>query len=206
MTKVLATPAQVAEWVSSLPRARLLGIVGPPGSGKTMVAKDLAQFLTIPHRVVPMDGFHYPQQTLREMDRRDRMGAPDTFDTAEPARLLRAVKQRTEPLVFPEFDRTIEEPIQGSITVSPEDELVILEGNYLLVEDEDWAQIGELLDFCLYVDIPEEVRLERLTQRHIDFGKSPGDAAEWVARVDQANARIIEATQPRADALYQPEV
>jgi len=153
-----------------------------------------------------MDGFHYPQQTLREMDRRDRMGAPDTFDTAEPARLLRAVKQRTEPLVFPEFDRTIEEPIQGSITVSPEDELVILEGNYLLVEDEDWAQIGELLDFCLYVDIPEEVRLERLTQRHIDFGKSPGDAAEWVARVDQANARIIEATQPRADALYQPEV
>jgi pantothenate kinase len=86
----------------------------------------------------------------------------------------------------------------------PEDELVILEGNYLLVDDADWARIGELLDLCLYVDIPEDVRLQRLTKRHVDFGKSPSDATEWVARVDQANARVIEATKVRANALYQP--
>jgi pantothenate kinase len=134
------------------------------------------------------------------------MGAPDTFDTKALAHLLARVSERLEPVVFPEFDRTIEEPIPGSITVMPEDELVILEGNYLLVDDVDWARIGELLDLCVYVDIPEDVRLQRLTKRHVDFGKSPNDATEWVARVDQANARVIEATKGRANALYQPRV
>ncbi len=132
------------------------------------------------------------------------MGAPDTVDTKALAHLLARVSERLKPVVFPEFDRTFEEPIPGSITVMPEDELVILEGNYLLVDDADWARIGELLDLCLYVDIPEDVRLQRLTKRHVDFGKSPSDATEWVARVDQANARVIEATKVRANALYQP--
>ena len=201
---ILTHPSDIATWISEHPEARIVGIVGPPGSGKTTVAQDLPAHLTVPHCVVPMDGFHYPQDTLRAMGRRDRMGAPDTFDTQALADLLARVKNRTEPVVFPEFDRTIEEPIPGSITVMPEDQLVVLEGNYLLVDDADWAPIGELLDLCIYVDIPEDLRLSRLTKRHVDFGKSLSDATEWVARVDQANARVIEATKGRASAWYQP--
>lgn len=203
---VLTHPTQIAAWLAAHPEARIIGIVGPPGSGKTTVASELPPLLTVPHCVVPMDGFHYPQEKLRALGRRDRMGAPDTFDTKALAQLLERVTKRLGPVVFPEFDRTIEEPIPGSITVEPEHELVILEGNYLLVDDADWARVGELLDLCVYVDIPEDVRLERLTSRHVDFGKSPSDAAKWVQRVDQANARVIEATKVRADAVYQPEV
>lgn len=203
MMDILRTPAEIATWLSERSEARIVGIVGPPGSGKSSVASELPPHLTVPHSVVPMDGFHYPQKTLRAMGRRDRMGAPDTFDTKALARLLAHVSERQEPVIFPEFDRTIEEPIPGSITVMPKDELVILEGNYLLVDDADWARIGKLLDLCVYVDIPEDVRLERLTKRHVDFGKSPSDATEWVARVDQANARVVEATKVRANALYQ---
>jgi len=202
---ILAHPRDIATWISERPDARIVGIVGPPGSGKTTVAQDLPAHLTLPHCVVPMDGFHYPQETLRAMGRRDRMGASDTFDTAALADLLAQVKERREPVVFPEFDRTIEEPIPGSITVMPDHELVVVEGNYLLVDDADWAPIGGLLDLCIYVDIPEDVRLSRLTQRHVDFGKSLSDATEWVARVDQANARVIEATKGRASGIFQPK-
>ena len=201
---VLTNPAEIAAWLSTRPDARIVGIVGPPGRGKTTVAATLSPCLSVPHCVVPMDGFHYPQKTLRALGRRDRMGAPDTFDTKALAELLVRVTQRLEPVVFPEFDRTVEEPVPGSITVMPEDELIIVEGNYLLVDDDDWIRIGQLLDVCIYVDIPEDVRLERLTRRHVDFGKSTSEATEWVARVDQANALVIEATKFRADALYRP--
>jgi len=202
---ILRTPSDVTEWIKSLAGARIIGIVGPPGSGKSTFAKELSEHLSVPHCVVPMDGFHYPQETLRALGRRERMGAPDTFDTEALAALLGEVAERSHPVVFPEFDRAIEEPIPGSITVQPEDELVILEGNYLLVEDDDWSRIGRLLDASIYVDIPHDIRLHRLTKRHLDFGKTESDATEWVHRVDEANARVIEATQKSASSLYRPE-
>jgi pantothenate kinase len=201
----LRTPSDVVTWIDGLTEARIIGIVGPPGSGKSTFAKELSAHLEVPHCVVPMDGFHYPQDTLRALGRRERMGAPDTFDTESLATLLAEVAKRSHPVVFPEFDRTIEEPVPGSITVQPEDQLVILEGNYLLVEDDDWSRIGRLLDASIYVDIPHDLRLHRLTKRHLDFGKAESDAIEWVNRVDEANARVIEATKLNASALYRPE-
>jgi pantothenate kinase len=133
------------------------------------------------------------------------MGAPDTFDTEGLAHLLGAVQGRVGTVLFPDFDRTIEEPVPDSITVHPDDQVVILEGNYLLVDDENWARIGALLDLCVYVDIPHDVRRERLIRRHISFGKNAEHATEWVERVDEANARVIESTQARAHAIYRPE-
>jgi pantothenate kinase len=202
---IVKTPEELAHWIISHPGHRIIGIVGPPGSGKSTIATELSRHLGIPHCLVPMDGFHYPQATLRELGRRERMGAPDTFDTGALAELLAQVKDRTKPVTFPEFDRTIEEPIPGSITVMPEHEVVVLEGNYLLVDDTDWSRIGGLLDLSVYVEIPEDLRLHRLTQRHIDFGKSMAAATEWVMRVDEANARVIEDTRPKATVLYKPE-
>jgi pantothenate kinase len=203
--EILTTLEGLSSWIVGQTGARIIGIVGPPGSGKSTVAEGLSDQISSPHALVPMDGFHYPQDTLRALGRRDRMGAPDTFDTEALTELLAQVARRTHPVVFPEFDRTIEEPIPGSITVMPDDEIVVLEGNYLLVEDADWSRIGKLLDASVYIDIPEDLRLERLIRRHVDFGKSLAEATEWVMRVDQANARVIEETRVRATALYQPE-
>lgn len=200
----LHTVDDIVQWLAESPPHRVLGIIGPPGSGKSTLAKDLSSALTIQHTVVPMDGFHYPQDTLRALGRRERMGASDTFDAAGLSELLTEVGRRDKVVVFPEFDRTIEEPVPGSIVVSPDDELIILEGNYLLVNDDTWSSIGAFLDLSIYVDIPEDVRVARLIDRHVTFGKNPTDATEWVHRVDQANARVIEATKDAATALYQP--
>ncbi|MBW8758214.1 MAG: nucleoside/nucleotide kinase family protein [Burkholderiales bacterium] len=182
----------------------LLGLVGPPGAGKsTLAAALLAEFAPIA-QVVPMDGFHLADVELERLGRRGRKGAPDTFDAHGYVALLRRLlAQGDDEIVYaPEFRREIEEPVAGAIAVLPRTQLVITEGNYLLLEDGAWAAVSGLLDETWYVDIPDALRVERLTRRHVQFGRSADDAAAWVAGTDEPNARLIEASRARASFVF----
>ena len=181
---------------------RILGIAGPPGGGKSTVARAVvAELGGELARLVPMDGFHLAQPELVRLGRRDRMGAPDTFDAAGYAALLARLRAE-EPVVYaPEFRREIEEPIAGAIAVPHSAPLIVTEGNYLLLEDGDWGLVRPLLDEAWYVEIDEDLRLQRLIQRHIEFGKTPEYARAWVMRSDQRNAEIVAATAASADVL-----
>jgi pantothenate kinase len=148
-----------------------------------------------------MDGFHLAQSELVRLGRRDRMGAPDTFDAAGYAALLRRLRS-DEPVVYaPEFRREIEEPIAGAIAIPRHIPLVVTEGNYLLLESHGWGSVRTLLDETWYVEIDEELRLQRLIQRHIQFGKTPEYARAWVMRSDERNARLVATTASSADVL-----
>ena len=176
---------------------RILGIAGPPGGGKSTVARAIVAELGERARLVPMDGFHLAQSELVRLGRRDRMGAPDTFDESGYAALLERLRG-DEPVVYaPEFRREIEEPIAGSIAVPSHVPLVVTEGNYLLL----WEAIPPLLDETWYVQTDEELRVQRLIQRHIQFGKTPEYARAWVMRSDERNAELVAATAPAADVL-----
>ncbi len=176
---------------------RILGIAGPPGGGKSTVARAIVAELGERARLVPMDGFHLAQAELVRLGRRDRMGAPDTFDSSGYAALLERLRA-DEPVVYaPEFRREIEEPIAGSIAVPSHVPLVVTEGNYLLL----WDAIPPLLDETWYVQTDEELRVQRLIQRHIQFGKTPEYARAWVMRSDERNAELVAATAPAADVL-----
>ena len=178
---------------------RILGIAGPPGGGKSTVARQVVAELGERARLVPMDGFHLAQAELVRLGRRDRMGAPDTFDAAGYAALLRRLRENDEPVVYaPAFRREIEEPIAGAIAVLPSTQLVITEGNYLLHDDGPWAGAAAMLDEVWYVDIDDAVREERLVRRHQQFGRSAEEARAWVASTDAPNARLIAATRMRA--------
>src|SRR3954447_22634071 len=180
---------------------RILGIAGPPGGGKSTVACAVVAELGTVARLVPMDGFHLAQSELVRLGRRDRMGAPDTFDAAGYAALLQRLKG-DEPVVYaPEFRREIEEPIAGSIAIAREVPLVVTEGNYLLL----WPEIRPLLDEAWYVETDEELRVQRLIQRHIQFGKTPEYARAWVMRSDEHNAELVAATAEAADVLVRLE-
>jgi len=176
---------------------KILGIAGPPGGGKSTVARAVVADLGDQARLVPMDGFHLAQAELVRLGRRDRMGAPDTFDSAGYAALLQRLRS-DEPVVYaPEFRREIEEPIAGAIAVPNTVPLVVTEGNYLLL----WPEIKPLLDEAWYVETDEELRVQRLIQRHIEFGKTPEYARAWVMRSDERNAELVATTASAADCL-----
>ncbi len=182
----------------------LLGLVGPPGAGKSTLAAALQGAFADESQVVPMDGFHLANVELQRLGRTGRKGAPDTFDAAGYAALLQRLRiQRGDEIVYaPEFRRELEEPVAGSIAVLPQTRLVIAEGNYLLLDDGPWAGVAALLDEVWYVDVDDSLRTERLTRRHEQFGRSPQDAEDWVRGTDEPNARLIEATRPRASWVF----
>jgi pantothenate kinase len=184
-------------------RRFMLGLVGAPGAGKSTVAQTLLEALPGRAVVVPMDGFHLANSELARLERRDRKGAADTFDSAGYVALLGRLRQRPAGQVVyaPDFRRELDEAVAGAIAVPEEVELVITEGNYLLLDDGHWAGVRGQLDAVWYVDIDAELRRERLVARHMRFGRSEAAARDWVMRTDEPNALLVEATRGRADLV-----
>ncbi|AEN13126.1 MULTISPECIES: nucleoside/nucleotide kinase family protein [unclassified Streptomyces] len=182
---------------------RVLGITGAPGSGKSTLAARLVDALDGHAVLVPMDGFHLAGAELARLGRAERKGAPDTFDAAGYAALLRRLRhpEGPDPVYAPAFDRELEEPVAGSVPVPPDTPLVVTEGNYLLLDEGPWAPVRGLLDEVWFLDTDPELRVRRLVDRHVRFGKPRPYAERWVAGSDERNARLVERHRDRADLV-----
>jgi pantothenate kinase len=181
----------------------LVGLAGEPGAGKSTAAAQLAALLPAA-RVLPMDGFHLPQAELVRLGRRERMGAPDTFDVDAFVALLerlRDLHNSGETVRAPGFDRRVEEPVPDELALTPELRCIVVEGNYLLLDTGGWQRVAPLLDLTVGVVLDTATRHERLIARHVAFGKSPEAARAWALGPDQANAALIAPTLARADHL-----
>jgi pantothenate kinase len=99
----------------------------------------------------------------------------------------------------PGFDRTVEEPVPDAIVIQPEMATIVVEGNYLLLDAFGWERVRAHLDLSFFIELDDGIRLQRLIERHVRFGKSPSDARAWALGPDEANARIISATAVQAD-------
>lgn len=182
------------------PGSRVLaGIAGEPGAGKSTLARDVAGLLGADAVVLPMDGFHLPQARLVELGRRDRMGAPDTFDLPGFVRVLAAVRADAGAVDAPGFDRGVEEPVPGAVRIEPAHRIVVIEGNYLLHDADGWEAVAGLLDVTGFLRVDPRIRHQRLIERHIAYGKTPDAARAWALGPDEANAALIRAGADRAD-------
>ncbi|HSX99792.1 MAG TPA: nucleoside/nucleotide kinase family protein [Streptomyces sp.] len=187
-------------------RRALLGIAGSPGAGKTTLAERLTRALNgdgapwVAH--VPRDGFHLADVELDRLGRRDRKGAPDTFDAAGYAALLERLRRDEEDVVYaPGFERTLEQPVAGAIPVPPSARLIVTEGNYLLVDEGPWPRVRSRLDEVWYCDLDETERVRRLVARHEEFGKGHEEAVAWVLGTDRRNAESVAASRRHADLV-----
>ncbi len=177
----------------------LVGLTGAPGSGKSTLASQLSRELAAP--VVPMDGYHLPNTVLDERGLHAVKGAPETFAAADFVEAIARLRVARDDVWLPSFDRTIDEPVADQIRVRKTDRIVLVDGNYLLLPLDPWERLVREFDAVLFLDVDDDVRIERLVERHVQFGKPRDEAIDFVRTSDEPNAALIHETRHRADVI-----
>jgi pantothenate kinase len=140
------------------------------------------------------DGFHYTKDALSNFDDPAlafrRRGAPFTFD----AHVTSPPYSATEQLLYaPNFDHALQDPVADAIPISSHNRLIIVEGNYTLLDEDPWKEVSALCEQKWFVDVPRDVVQERLVQRHLVAGieTSALKAVERVKENDLPNGDLI---------------
>ncbi len=183
-------------------RRFIVAIAGPPGSGKSTLAERLHEVLPQEKSaVVSMDGFHFDDAVLNDRGLRPRKGAPETFDYAGFAALLRRIRAAEPEIAIPVFDRSMELSRAGAAIVGSDVKFVLVEGNYLLLDEQPWSALSGLFDFSIFVDVPRAELERRLMERWRGHGKSDDDARAWIASNDLPNVERVLARRRDADLV-----
>ncbi len=180
----------------------LVAIAAPPGSGKTTITAQLCNALKAAGEtavVVPMDGFHFDDAVLNARGHRSRKGAPYTFDALGFEVLLKRIKAREPDIAIPVFDRTMELSRAAADIIPAETKFILVEGNYLLLKDQPWANLKSLFDFTIYIKVPVEELERRLTKRILEHGHDAAYAKMWIASNDMLNINYVIENSVAAD-------
>lgn len=167
----------------------LVGIAGPPGSGKSTIAANVVDILNAPSRscraqAISLDGFHYTRKYLDTMpdpeEAHRRRGSPWTFDVDGILAFVKQLHDSSEctareraKILAPSFDHALKDPKTNDIVISPDTSIVVLDGNYLLLDWPGWKEIHRLLDMKIFVNVEPSTARKRVAKRHLLSGIEP---------------------------------
>lgn len=180
----------------------LVAIAGPPGAGKSTIAGRLCEALPAGSAVVvPMDGFHFDDAVLEQRGLRARKGAPETFDFQGFATLLRRLRAGEPQVAIPVFDRALELSRAGAAIVEAGVKFVLVEGNYLLLDEAPWSGLADLFDQSVFIDVPRDELRRRLVERWRFHGRSDEEGHAWIESNDMPNIERVLARRRIADLV-----
>ena len=191
---------QVAAQTLKQKRRFLVGIVGAPGAGKSTLAQKLAETLGEGAAVVPMDGYHLDNVILAARGLLEQKGAPQTFDADGFAHMLARLRQEQD-VIYPLFDRALDLARAGAGNVGANDKIVLVEGNYLLLDQVAWRAMAIYFDMTLSLEVARGELEKRLIARWIDYGFSKADATFRALRNDMVNVDLVQNQSRKADIV-----
>lgn len=185
-------------------RRAIIGVAGPPGSGKSTLAERLVASLNEADQgsaaLLPMDGYHYDDRVLIERGLKPVKGAPQTFDALGLLHMLERLKRNDEKEVaVPVFDRDLEISRAGARIIPQSVRLLIVEGNYLLLNADPWSRLRPLFDLAVMIETPEETLRKRLVGRWRRYRLKPDEIKAKVDGNDLPNARLVAGFSGPAD-------
>jgi pantothenate kinase len=189
---------------ASGPGRLMVAVAGPPGAGKSSFAQMLVEALSAAAAesaaVIPMDGFHYDNGLLEARGLRDRKGSPATFDVGGLRHMLLRLRVRDEAEVaIPVFDRRLEISRAGARIVAAQVRILVIEGNYLLLDREPWRQLAPLFDLTVMLRASRSALEHRLIQRWLSYGFSEAEARAKVLGNDLPNVDVVLEGSRKAD-------
>lgn len=189
-------------------------LAAPPGAGKSTLLSFL-EYLARQNpdignvQTIGMDGFHRKQEYLlshtairdgKEIRMVDIKGSPITFDFEKLETMVKRVASG-DVCGWPVYDRHLHNPVENAIQVTGD--IVILEGNYLLLDEGGWRNLQDNADYTIMIKADEELLRRRLISRRVASGHPAEDAESFVEFSDLYNARsCLEHSRPADLTLY----